>query len=158
MGRNLSEETAPLASLEQAWRRLRAGEAAPDPDALDHGLLLARDGARAFRVIAGGAAARRLTGAVLGADFASLLAPPARRPQAARLLARAARRSRPTRARLLLPERADHAARRMRLLLLPIRNAAHGETCLIAGLAAEPAPPQPQPQPQPQAQPKVIRL
>lgn len=134
MGRNLSEATAPLASLEQAWRRLRAGEAAPDPDALDHGLLLARDGARAFRVIAGGAAARRLTGAVLGADFASLLAPPARRPQAARLLAR--------------------AARRMRLLLLPIRNSAHGETCLIAGLAAEPAPPQPQPQ----AQPKVIRL
>lgn len=137
MGHDVFEETTPLASLELAWRRLRAGEAAPDPNALDHGLLLARDATRAFRVIAGGAAARRLTGAVLGADFASLLAPPARRPQAARLLARAARRSRPTRARLLLPERAEDPARRLRLLLLPIRNAARGEPCLIAGLAAE---------------------
>jgi hypothetical protein len=132
-------ESAELARLEQAWRRLRAGEAALAPDALAGALLLARDGARAFRVVAAGVAASRLTGLAFGADATCAFAP-ASRARAARLLARAAASPEPLRARLPLAEGAGWGEAPARLLLLPLRNAAHGETCLIAGFAAPQGP------------------
>ncbi len=131
----IDQEAGDLAELEAAWRRLRAGEAALAPDALARTLLLARDGARAFRVVAAGGVARRLTGLAFGADATCAFAPDSR-ARAARLLARAAAGPEPLRARLTLAGAAGEGAGPASLLLLPLRNAAHGETCLIAGFAA----------------------
>lgn len=145
MARDARDErtTGDLWRLEAAWRRLRAGEAGLAPDALARTLLLARDGARTFRVVAGGAEARRLTGLAFGADATRAFAP-ASRAHAARLLARAATGARPLRARLPLADapREDPSPPRLQLLLLPLRNAQTGEPCLIAGVAPAGAAPE----------------
>jgi hypothetical protein len=144
MTRRRATDDDGLAGWVGDWRRLRAGEAATRPDMLDQALLLARDGASAFRVVAAGPAARRRTGLAFGADFASVFAP-ACRARARRLLARAAASPQPTMARLplarpLQEEDAYHASPDLvpappAFLLLPVRNGPRGEACLIAGFA-----------------------